>query len=352
MFTPLFDELNSNPGRQGSCVVRYTRTGDLEEHTQQLLDWQLEYDQLDCGRFEGDFLDVRLPGMQLFMERTSRCLLQHGVLGAGSVGMAVMLGGQGSLIINGVRPGHHGLAAVYDGELVMTTPAQCSLAGVVLDEQLLQEAAHELLGRPLDIRRGQVTGLLADGEHVERMLATLRSGILQALTRPDAFEVDVQARSDMRDELLAHLVGMLADARDTDAEGRASQRKWLVDRACALMMSRPHEPPSLEEVCTEIGVSLRKLNYCFQDVLGLSPHRYARTVRLNAARRELRRCGDERRSVHDVAARWGFWHLGHFSTDYKRHFCELPSQSLDRARMTSRAAQARHMSVPGEALLS
>jgi AraC family transcriptional regulator, ethanolamine operon transcriptional activator len=37
-------------------------------------------------------------------------------------------------------------------------------------------------------------------------------------------------------------------------------------------------------------------------------------------------------TVQDVAARWGFWHLGQFSLDYKKHFFELPSETLSRAR--------------------
>lgn len=36
-----------------SDMVRHTRSDDLEEHTRQLLDWNLEYDQLDGGQFEG-----------------------------------------------------------------------------------------------------------------------------------------------------------------------------------------------------------------------------------------------------------------------------------------------------------
>jgi AraC family ethanolamine operon transcriptional activator len=33
-------------------------------------------------------------------------------------------------------------------------------------------------------------------------------------------------------------------------------------------------------------------------------------------------------TVQDTAARWGFWHLGHFVTDYKQMFGELPSATL------------------------
>jgi AraC family ethanolamine operon transcriptional activator len=41
---------------------------------------------------------------------------------------------------------------------------------------------------------------------------------------------------------------------------------------------------------------------------------------------------DAHTGVQDVAARWGFWHLGQFSLDYKRQFGELPSATLRAAR--------------------
>jgi AraC family ethanolamine operon transcriptional activator len=81
-----------------------------------------------------------------------------------------------------------------------------------------------------------------------------------------------------------------------------------------------------------VGASPRKLAYCFQDILGVSPARYIKAIRLNAVRRELARAQRSTESVYDVAARWGFWHFGHFSADYKKQFAELPSETLRRAR--------------------
>ena len=34
--------------------------------------------------------------------------------------------------------------------------------------------------------------------------------------------------------------------------------------------------------------------------------------------------------VTDVANEWGFWHLGQFAADYRRHFGELPSETFER----------------------
>jgi AraC family ethanolamine operon transcriptional activator len=140
------------------------------------------------------------------------------------------------------------------------------------------------------------------------------------------------ARQHLEDSLLIEIVDMLPTARACDdVRGRAA-RKRIVDRACDLMLSRLDDPPSILEVCRSVGASRRKLNYCFQEVLGASPISYLRAVRLNKVRRVLKQCEDDRSGVYDIAVRYGFWHFSQFSLDYKRHFAELPSETLRRAR--------------------
>jgi AraC family ethanolamine operon transcriptional activator len=60
---------------------------------------------------------------------------------------------------------------------------------------------------------------------------------------------------------------------------------------------------------------------------------YWRATRLNRVRRELRNCNDPCIGVYDVAVKHGFWNFSQFSLDYKRHFSELPSATLRRARV-------------------
>lgn len=71
------------------------------------------------------------------------------------------------------------------------------------------------------------------------------------------------------------------------------------------MLSRTAELFSMLKICPRIDASPRKLNYCFQDVLGISPAKYLRAVRLNSARRDLKNPDGPNTGVQDVAARWG-----------------------------------------------
>jgi len=140
---------------------------------------------------------------------------------------------------------------------------------------------------------------------------------------------DPQAVMQLRDAILIEWIEAIPARVDTDDLASAEARKRVVDRACALMLACPEEPMSILQICDRIGASPRKLEYCFGQVLGISPAKYLRAARLNGVRRALRR--EPQAAVQDVAARWGFWHLGEFAAAYRRQFDELPSQTLRRA---------------------
>ena len=57
---------------------------------------------------------------------------------------------------------------------------------------------------------------------------------------------------------------------------------------------------------------------------------YLKEIRLRRVNEELLRRNSGNETVTAVAFRWGFNHLGHFTTDYKRRFGESPSATLAR----------------------
>lgn len=72
--------------------------------------------------------------------------------------------------------------------------------------------------------------------------------------------------------------------------------------------------------------------------------RYLRDQRMMAIRRELM-SPEAVTTVTDSALKWGFNHLGRFSTYYARHFGEKPSETLRVARIHSGpAARLAHAS--------
>ena len=164
---------------------------------------------------------------------------------------------------------------------------------------------------------------------IERFGVGLRPVVKQLLQLLGGNRLAMHAQTlrQLRDEIQIEWIEALPAQVDTRGLDTLQRRKRLVDQACELMLARSDEPLSILEVCSQVGISRRKLNYCFHDVLGTTPVKYLRAVRLNGVRRDLKRAAPAQ-TVQDIATRWGFWHLSQFAQDYRRLFGELPSATL------------------------
>ncbi|HSI48117.1 MAG TPA: helix-turn-helix domain-containing protein [Ideonella sp.] len=313
------------------------QTGDADEQAALLQDWQQDYAQLSAGPFEGRVRELWLGDLHLFVEDTSRRLLQRGALPAGQLALGVPLSlGQGAVSFCG-NTDWQGQARAerfcsFSGPagFEFVTPEGLCMAGFSLPRQSLQalaspaqQLAIERLLTRAGLHAAQPQQLQALREQVTTVLA-------MAQAQPDLLAW-ADAASQLREELLSHLLALLpadggapavlSPARAGTLVARA--QAWLRQAACA---SLADEPPSVATLCGALGVSRRTLQSAFQQTTGLAPAAFLRTVRLTAARRALR----EARSVAEAATSQGFWHLGQFSQDYRELFGELPSATWKR----------------------
>ncbi|NEI05732.1 helix-turn-helix domain-containing protein [Rhizobium leguminosarum] len=105
---------------------------------------------------------------------------------------------------------------------------------------------------------------------------------------------------------------------------------WHVRRAIDYMHANIAEPLTMTMVADDVGVSLRALQTGFKAFRGTSPGSYLRTIRLLAARDQLRDPMNQR-SVREICAMWGFSHAGRFSIVYRSTFGESPRDTRLRA---------------------
>jgi len=101
-------------------------------------------------------------------------------------------------------------------------------------------------------------------------------------------------------------------------------RKKAVDyiRSCGCEM------PTVFELCLIAGASERTLEYAFKEHYGFGPKEFITKHRLNHVQKHLRKSDPLNKTVQQIAHKYGFWHMGQFSADYKKLFGELPSETL------------------------
>lgn len=333
-------ELNHDPAKLGLVPgivtagrpwVHAAHSVDLDEIAFAQPDWRLQYDQLSKGRFTGSVQHVRLPGVRLVLETASRAVRQRGQIGPHDFGFAMGLSNVGAGYFHGQRLDSDSIMIGRGDELDLTTPDDYLLIGMVVSGDLLCEIWQSLYQRPWSAWLDQKVVVRARPGMADHVRA-VHLRILGSIANDPALLRDSQALLQLRDAVLIEWLEAIPEKVDTSELRSIDARRRVVDRVCERVLSQPDHPPTLLTVCSDIGASPRKLDYCFRDVLGISPAKYLRAVRLNGVRRELKRAAESSVTVHDIAARWGFWHMGAFSAGYKQQFGELPSMTHRRGK--------------------
>lgn len=305
------------------------KTSDVDEHAACLREWGQSYDQLSAGTFKGCFEEFCFGNVHLFRERFNRIAHERGSpwQGSRSVGVATSVEGEGWL-----RGRAFDLDCIIDmhggDELDFRTPRQHEVVIAVVNAQALIDYSLQVEHRQPPCRSAPGDVSIASPGQASRLRGVLTSVFSGLSAAPQLL-----AHEPMRRSLERTLFGSMLEAIDCPHEPRppsGQTRKRIVERAREFMRHHIDEPISVEDLCLHLGISRRTLQYSFQDVLDLTPVRFLRAMRLNGARRALKEAEAGRDTVTDIAARWGFWHLSHFATDYRAMFGEQPSDTLRR----------------------
>jgi AraC-like DNA-binding protein len=104
-----------------------------------------------------------------------------------------------------------------------------------------------------------------------------------------------------------------------------------VRRVTEYMKAHLRSPVTLPEIVQVSGFPGRTLFKHFRDYLGVSPMRYLRDIRLDEVRKALLQA-ERKEGVAAIAMRWGFDHMGRFSSYYRKRYGESPSQTLRKPR--------------------
>ncbi|MDO0947450.1 helix-turn-helix domain-containing protein [Chromohalobacter israelensis] len=299
-------------------------TKDVHQHAKCLKGWRLDFLQMSEGPFEGEVVLFELEGLKIIKDRISQSVLKKGELENASISFSVPLSEPTApLVCQGKTYPHPGVLALSKGELPeIKVPAGLELLCLSMDSLCLVELLDDPEAGIEQSLEAPCFMPIPDGyRNLARLFEfTCHSRLLHDYTA---------VRCELRDDFLSQMLVCLE--RGEVEKITASARKRVVDRARDFIVSNEDDAMTILTLCRAIGVSRRKLQYCFQDCLGVSPVTYIRLYRLNEVHKSLLN-GTETTHVQDEAARRGFYHLGRFSVEYRRLFGERPSETLRRAR--------------------
>lgn len=306
-------------------------SNDVDLQAELLPTWQQSYVQLECGRFESLIAGIELPGtVGLFRKTTNRKL--HKVFSTPSDTYALAF-----LTADSDRVSFLG-RDVVGGDTLLLPSGQvfdlvCHGRFDVLVATLPASRIQALVTGPRSKARPWCADIVRAGDESQSL-----SALLTALTEVSSSTLNRGAPDerllrnlvlDLEERLISHLSFAAADLADEFIKNQMADaalmeaRRILVEEALS-----QGEVPRVSELAGRLGVSVRLLHHVFRNRMGVAPRSYAQSLRLSLARGDLRAAKVGEVTVAEVAAKWGFWHLGRFASTYRARFGELPSQSL------------------------
>jgi len=302
------------------------RYGDVDELNEASRNWSVEFWQLGRGPFSARYEHGSIGRVHLSSASYTAGACARGAVPRGACILSILPTAPSVFVRTGRLPPDQGALTRGGQEYAVTSAEPFGLFSAILDEPMLEDACRARWGVSLED--------VVSGSRIQyRSVGALRHAFLAMRALLDLLNEPRFASgtsSAIVGQAEAAAVAIILDAIEPVAP-RANDvgRRRVARRAETLIRERLGASCSVAQIAAEFGTTLRSLEIGFQEVYGMAPHAYRTSLRMSAARTDLRRGSG---TVSEVAVRWGFQHLGRFSVDYRRMFGESPSITMRSAR--------------------
>lgn len=134
-----------------------------------------------------------------------------------------------------------------------------------------------------------------------------------------------QLKCQLEEDFASQLLLTIAKAQDIKPKKTILKRANIFKQTEEYMLNNLKAEITTEDICQEIGVSKRALEYLFKDCYHTTPKAYLKQLRLNYLRESILK--NPHLKINELANDLGFFHRGQLAADYQQIFGELPRET-------------------------
>ncbi len=320
--------LRARPG-----LITDSQYFDFDEQAERLIGFDQAYIQLSPGPFQGRFLTAEFDqDIAVHIEHCNRALEQSVAGHKSAVTLGIVVSQDMPFQINGCELTCDDIVICAPGQdLFFRSPEHGAILALVI--------ATDRLSTQTGLSERALEWLQADGFqtrilHAPQLARRVREDTVQAL-QSACFDgqsgacvaaIGEALLTGIASKLSIEIVGMPGPqgiSRNTRFDQFSNCRRILHERW-------PHIH-SMDDLLNHIDGGRRTLQSSFATHLNMGPLTYHRILRLHLAKQALQDPKRFSASIGDIAACFEFWNWSLFTSQYKTHFGELPSQTRSKA---------------------
>ena len=274
---------------------------------------------------------TRIDLHSLWMQRYSDSLprIAHMDIGGGRAIVSFLTRPGAVVMHNGVEYNSTNIAQPRPGQsLYQQSPVAAPYASMSLP--LEQMAALGIAVTGCDLMSPNDVAIFTPAAETMASLQRLHAAAGHLAEYAPAVLAQPEAARALEQALIEAMMHCLGQGEAEEEKTAQRHHATIMRRFNRVIEEHLEEPLYVPELCKEVGASVRTLNTCCHEHLGMGPKHYLLLRRMHMVRRALRQGAPADTTVTEVATRYGFWQLGRFAVEYKTLFGESPSHTLAR----------------------
>lgn len=312
-------------------IFTKTTESELLSELNQRWGWNIYYDQIESGSFNGVFEFVGSSNAHFYREKYGRKICIHGSVPAHEATFILPGVGADEVKFRSLPVTANTLCAYIPGdEGSLQLPAGLGFMAFCIPRERIGgvlENCHQL---PLNKVLSETSAIQIPQSSMEQLRQIVDCMFAAS---PNTVLDMSKLQYEVEEHLISVLCNALTSFRTVTHYRLALRNHWrYLRKARDFIESHLDKPIGLTTLCQATGVSSRTLEYAFREAFGVGPLNFIKIRRLKASRKALQRGDPANNSIKSVAMQFGFWHLGHFAHDYKKLFGESPSETLRHQR--------------------
>ena len=277
--------------------------------------------QLGKGSFRADCAILETNQAMLTADRFNQACSVYLEPPPGTVALMVFRSAGGQFLASGGNVANDKLVVLPDGYGIdLVSPKLAGSEGIILPKSKYAELTQVLC--PSCAQPEGVAISKGDTQQLHRM----RDAVNQIMVGVGTSDEDMA-------NLLAQIIiwaGYSSGAVRPEVIGRKQAKIDIAKQVQAYLEEHYHTNVRIEDLCRATGKEVRTLQTYFRQYFDVTITNYLKMIRLNAAHRALSCAKPDEASVTSIALQNGFTHNGRFSVEYKKHFGESASKTLQK----------------------
>lgn len=283
--------------------------------------WNLEHTVMEKGPFTGSISAVHTPRIQIGTSYYSHGLMSRGDFPDGCILLVYAANNAVYNFQNRVIKSNEIIVLNKGDEINMLFSGDINIHTVAIEEQLFNQSFYDFFDiSPSTIFKHKRVFIKPDMMYsFPKTIDNWRAYLTNKLHRKNIQSMYNRIESEILQQLFTHFVFSSATKK---------RKKFNTQSIRDLLHSKIEQYIDIPDILKELNISESQLHYLFKKEYGITPKKYLQYLRLNAIKKELLLADPHSVNIAEIAQKYNFFHMSHFSLEYKKLFGQTPSKTL------------------------